>query len=108
MTHNDSDYLITRLDGKPINTKTGYEDFLNTYWIPKLKSIGIYHYIRENGDEAVHLPHDMRVTFATMWAEKGLDQTIRKKIQGHSTGDVGIDVYTKPFFSTLLKEINKL
>lgn len=108
MTHNDSDYLITRLDGKPINTKTGYEDFLNTYWIPKLKSIGIYHYIRENGDEAVHLPHDMRVTFATMWAEKGLDQTIRKKIQGHSTGDVGIDVYTKPFISTLLKEINKL
>ena len=85
-----------------------YNGFLDSYWVPKLDALGIYHYVRENGDEAVHLPHDVRATFSTRWADQGLDQTLRKKIQGHSSGDVGIDVYTKPFIATLVKEINKL
>ena len=106
--YNDSEYLITRLDGKPMRFSSDYNGFLDSYWIPKLDALGIYHYIRENGDEAVHLPHDVRATFSTRWADQRLDQTLRKKIQGHSSGDVGIDVYTKPFIATLVKEINKL
>lgn len=108
MNLNDSDYLITRYDGKNIRFSSDHNGFVETYWIPTLKSLGIYNYVRENGDKAVHYPHDVRTTFSTRWADQGLDQTLRKKIQGHSTGDVGIDVYTKPFIATLVKEINKL
>lgn len=108
LSHNESEYLITRLDGKPLRFSSDYNGFLDSYWIPKLDALGIYHYMRENGDKAVHLPHDVRATFSTRWADQSLDQNLRKKIQGHSSGDVGIDVYTKPFISTLVKEINKL
>ncbi len=108
MKRNKSEYLITRLDGKPMRFSSNYTDFLESYWIPKLKEIGIYEYTRENGDSAVHLPHDVRVTFSTRWADQKLDQTLRQKIQGHSSGDVGIDTYTKPFIESLVEEANKL
>ncbi|MBR4766974.1 MAG: hypothetical protein IK085_09465, partial [Clostridia bacterium] len=66
------------------------------------------HYIRENDEESIHRPHDMRVTFATRWADQGLNEVYRQKIQGHSTGSVGIDIYTQPFIESLVNELNKL
>lgn len=108
MKAGDSEYLIVRKEGKPFNLTDQYSSFLEDYWDPKLESLGILHYIRENGDEAKHLPHDVRVTFSTRWSDQNLNQVKRSKIQGHSTGDVGIDTYTKPFIDSLLKELNKL
>ncbi len=108
MTFNDSEYLITRYDGTPMKFETDYNGFLDTYWDKKLDELGILHYIRENGDEAIHRPHDMRMTFSTRWADQGLNEIYRKKIQGHSSGSVGIDVYTQPFIKTLVREVNKL
>ena len=88
--------------------ESDYAGFLDTYWDKKLDELGILHYVRENGEESIHRPHDMRVTFATRWADQGLNEIFRKKIQGHSAGSVGIDVYTQPFIGTLANELNKL
>lgn len=85
-----------------------YNGFLVTYWDKKLDELGILHYTRENGDRAIHRPHDMRVTFATRWADQGLNEIYRKRIQGHSSGSVGIDIYTQPFIESLCNEANKL
>lgn len=108
MNLNNSEFLITRYDGKQMKYKVDYNSFLDTYWNKKLEELGILHYVRENGDEAVHLPHDMRVTFSTRWADQGLNEIYRQKIQGHSTGSVGIDIYTQPFIESLVNELNKL
>lgn len=108
LNHSKSEYLVVRKEGTPFNLSDQYSSFLENYWEPKLESIGILHYIRENGDEATHRPHDVRVTFSTRWSDQNLDQVKRSKIQGHSTGDVGIDTYTKPFIDSLLNELNKL
>ena len=108
MKFNDSEYLITRYDGMPMRFDTDYAGFLETYWNKKLDEIGILEYVRENGDEAIHKPHDIRVTFATRWADQGLNEIYRNKIQGHSAGNVGIDIYTQPFIESLGKELNKL
>lgn len=108
MKLNDSEYLITRIDGTPMRMESDYAGFLDTYWDKKLDELGILHYVRENGEESIHRPHDMRVTFATRWADQGLNEIFRKKIQGHSAGSVGIDVYTQPFIGTLANELNKL
>lgn len=108
MEISQSDYLITRMDGTPMRFDTDYSSFLATYWDKKLNELGILHYIRENGDKAIHRPHDMRVTFATRWADQGLNEIYRQKIQGHSSGSVGIDIYTQPFIESLSAELNKL
>ncbi|MBQ8944357.1 MAG: site-specific integrase [Clostridia bacterium] len=108
MNLNDSDYLITRIDGSPMKLENDYNGYLDSYWDKKLDKLGILHYIRENGDESIHRPHDMRVTFSTRWADQGLNEVYRQKIQGHSSGSVGIDVYTQPFIESLVIELNKL
>ncbi len=108
MNLNDSDYLITRLDGTPMRFDADYNGFLATYWDKPLNELGILHYVRQNGDKSIHRPHDIRVTFATRWADQGLNEIYRKKIQGHSSGSVGIDIYTQPFIESLCNELNKL
>ena len=105
---NDSEFLITRLDGLPMRAGSDYNGFLSAYWDKTLDDLGILHYVRENGEESIHRPHDMRVTFATRWADQGLNEVYRQKIQGHSSGSVGIDVYTQPFIESLVNELNKL
>ena len=44
----------------------------------------------------------------TRWADQGLNEIFRKKIQGHSAGSVGIDIYAQPFIGTPANELNKL
>ena len=104
----DSEYLINKLNGKKLATKSDYNTFLISYWNKTLKNLGILEYTRLDGTTCQHKPHDIRTTFATRWAEQGLNPVFADKIKGHSTGKISIDVYTKPFIESLLKEINKL
>ncbi|MBR6401464.1 MAG: integrase [Firmicutes bacterium] len=55
-----------------------------------------------------HLPHDTRHTFTSMWAEKHLDEGMRRKIQGHSGKGIGEIVYTHLEIQTLKAELDKL
>lgn len=55
-----------------------------------------------------HIPHDTRHTFASMWADYGLDRNIRDYIMGHSPSGTGEKVYTHYDFDVLTKEVNKL
>lgn len=104
----DSEYLINKLDGKKFATAVDYNTFLISYWNKTLRLLGILEYTRLDGTTCQHKPHDVRTTFATRWAEQGLNPIYADKIKGHSTGKISIDVYTKPFIESLLKELNKL
>lgn len=102
------EYLITKLDGKKFNMQTGHRQYMDTYWIPILKDIGIYEYKAEDGTMQEHLPHDTRHTFTSMWKEKKLDETFRRKIQGHSGKGIGEQVYTHIDMENLKAELNQL
>ena len=52
-------------------------------------------------------PYDTRHTFTTMWKEKKLDETMRRKIQEHSGKGIGEMVYTHLDFQKLCVESNK-
>ena len=43
-----------------------------------------------------------------MWAEKKLDEAMRRKIQGHSGKGIGEIVYTHYEFEKLKEELNML
>lgn len=107
-SNEDSEHLINKLDGKKFSTAADYNTFLISYWNKALRSLGILEYTRLDGVKCQHKPHDIRTTFATRWAEQGLNPIYGDKIKGHSTGKISIDVYTKPFLQSLLKELNKL
>ena len=49
-----------------------------------------------------------RHTFTSMWAEKHLDEGMRRKIQGHSGKGIGEIVYTHLEIQTLKAELDKL
>ena len=70
--------------------------------------IGILNYCNESGNISSHMPHDTRHTFTSMWKEARLDESIRRKIQGHSGHGIGEQVYTHYDFTHLLSELNKL
>ena len=53
-------------------------------------------------------PYDTRYTFSTIAKTSGADNSIRKKIMGHSCEDLTDDVYTHEPLSYFLKEINKI
>lgn len=53
-------------------------------------------------------PYDTRYTFSTIAKTSGVDNSIRKKIMGHSCEDLTDDVYTHEPLSYFLKEINKI
>ncbi len=70
--------------------------------------MGILEYKNERGEICHHLPDDTRHTFTTIWKEKQLDESIRRKIQGHSGKGIGEEVYTHFDIQILKEELNKL
>lgn len=104
----DGEYLITKHNGKRFNFVTDHRQYTDSYWKPLLKDIGILEYKTEEGKMQEHLPHDTRHTFASMWKEKKLDETFRRKIQGHSGKGIGEQVYTHIDMERLKSEINQL
>ena len=104
----NTEYLITKLNGEKFNLQTGHRQYMDTYWMPVLKDIGIYEYKAEDGTMQEHLPHDTRHTFTSMWREKKLDETFRRKIQGHSGKGIGEQVYTHIDMENLKAELNQL
>ena len=104
----NGEYLITKHNGSKFNLKTEHGQFIDSYWSPVLRDIGILEYKNEEGEMQEHLPHDTRHTFTSMWKEKKLDETFRRKIQGHSGQGVGEQVYTHIDMENLKDEINRL
>lgn len=102
----EQEYLITSFLGKKINFKN-FNAFSEVYWEPILKELNILEY-KLNGETRTHLPYDCRHTFTSMWAKKQLNESIRRKIQGHSGKGIGDQVYTHYDIETLSAEINKL
>lgn len=104
----DSEYLITKNNGKRFDFKVDHRQYTDTYWKPILKEVGILEYKNETGEIKEHLPHDARHTFASMWKEKKLDEAFRRKIQGHSGKGIGEQVYTHIDMEKLKAELNQL
>lgn len=102
------EYLITKHNGTKFNLQTGHKHFTDIYWKQVLKEVGILEYKNEEGEMQEHQPHDTRHTFTSMWKEKKLDETFRRKIQGHSGQGVGEQVYTHIDMARLKEEINQL
>lgn len=103
-----NEYLVTNLSGGKFQFDTNHSSYVDSFWKPVLADIGILSYTNEKGKPAEHLPHDTRHTFASMWAEKKLDEAMRRKIQGHSGKGIGEIVYTHYEFEKLKEELNKL
>lgn len=104
----DGEYLVTKHNGTKFNFSTGHRQYTDGYWKPVLQDVGIYTYKDDYGNTQEHLPHDTRHTFTSMWKEKKLDETFRRKIQGHSGKGVGEQVYTHIDMQRLKEEINQL
>lgn len=105
---NDSEYLITQLNGVNFRFDTNHGQYTDTYWKPLLADMGILQYTNEKGETREHTPDDTRHTFTTMWKEKRLDEAMRRKIQGHSGKGIGEMVYTHFEFEKLREELNKV
>lgn len=104
----DGEYFINKHNGEKFNLQTGHRQFMDSYWKPILRDIGILEYKNEKGEMQEHQPHDTRHTFTSMWKEKKLDETFRRKIQGHSGQGIGEQVYTHLDMERLKEEINHL
>ena len=100
--------LITKHNGTGFDLQSGHAQFIESYWEPVLRDVGILTYKDPDGEEHNHLPHDTRHTFTSMWKEKKLDETFRRKIQGHSGKGIGEQVYTHIDMEKLIEEIDKL
>jgi integrase len=103
-----TEYLITNLSGNKFNFDTNHASYVDVFWVPLLRDMGILEYTNEKGETAEHLPDDTRHTFTTMWKEKKLDEAMRRKIQGHSGKGIGEIVYTHFELEKLKEELNKL
>lgn len=55
-----------------------------------------------------HMPHDGRVTFATMAKKAGVDEYVVKKLMGHRIDDLTERVYTKRDTEWLRQELEKI
>lgn len=55
-----------------------------------------------------HTPHDTRRTFATLAAEAGMNEHVRKLIMGHKNPDLTERVYTQRGIDELRREIAKI
>lgn len=102
------EYLITKLNGEKFDFQNAHGQYTETYWKPVLRDIGILEYTNEEGEIKEHRPHDTRHTFTSMWKEKKLDETYRRKIQGHSGQGIGEQVYTHIDMENLKAELNQL
>lgn len=103
-----TEYLITNLSGGKFNFDVNHGAYVDSFWTPVLRDIGILEYTNASGETAEHLPDDTRHTFTTMWKEKKLDEAMRRKIQGHSGKGIGEMVYTHFELEKLKEELNKL
>lgn len=103
-----TEYLITNLSGGRFDFFANHGAYVNTFWTPILRDIGILEYTNAKGEVAEHLPDDTRHTFTTMWKEKKLDEAMRRKIQGHSGKGIGEIVYTHFELEKLREELNNL
>lgn len=107
MHKNDSEYLLTQINGKEFRFNTNHSQYTESYWIPLLRDMGILEYKNDKGEIKEHTPDDTRHTFTTLWKEKRLDESMRRKIQGHSGKGIGEIVYTHYEFELLKEELNK-
>lgn len=103
-----NEYLLTNLSGGRFNFDVNHRSYIDTYFTPILDEIGILYYTNDSGEKRTHLPDDTRHTFTTMWKEKRLDESMRRRIQGHSGKGIGEAVYTHYDLMMLRKELNKL
>ena len=90
----DCEYLIHTPDHKHFE----YRNYYDSYWTPLMESLGFE-----------HKPHDTRHTCISMLAEAHVDQTMIKKIVGHSGAMTLTErVYTHLDTEALLEAINKI
>lgn len=103
-----NEYLLTNLSGRRFNFDTNHSSYTDSFFIPLLDEIGILYYINDQNETKAHLPDDTRHTFTTLWKEKRLDESMRRRIQGHSGKGIGEIVYTHYDLMMLRDELNKL
>ena len=103
----DSEYLITQPDGTPIDFQLRHRHYVLNYWTPLLADMGILQYTNMRGEVKEHAPHDTRHTFTSRWKDKKLDESMRRKIQGHSGKGQGEITYTHHELEKLLAELNQ-
>ena len=90
--NNNSDYLICNAS----NRKFTYSTFLRNYWLPLMSEFGFE-----------HLPHDTRHTTVSMLVKANVNQTLIKRIVGHSGAmDLTEKVYTHFDVQQLVDAIN--
>lgn len=94
MNKNGSDYLLSTPDGEHFL----YRNYYDAYWKPFMEQTGM-----------AHRPHDTRHTTISMLAAKNVNQTIIKRIVGHS-GAMSLTerVYTHFEIKQLLDAIDLL
>lgn len=92
LSANNSEYLIATPEGKHFT----YHNYKDSYWITLMKELNLD-----------HLPHDTRHTTVSMLAKAGVNQTIIKRIVGHS-GAMSLTekVYTHFDIKQLVDAIN--
>ena len=69
MERHDCNYLLCSPDGEPFK----YRNYYDAYWKPLIQELGME-----------HLPHDTRHTTISLLAKANVNQTIIKRIVGHS------------------------
>lgn len=90
----DCEYLLHT----PQNQHFDYRNYKDSYWAPLMESLGFD-----------HLPHDTRHTCISMLVEAHVDQTMIKKIVGHSGAMTLTEkVYTHLDVEALVEAINKI
>ena len=91
---NGSDYLICNVE----SNKMIYHTFIRTYWKPLMKELNLD-----------HIPHDTRHTTISLLARAEVNQTIIKRIVGHSGAmDLTEKVYTHFDIQQLIDAINMI
>jgi integrase len=91
---NRSNYLICNVE----SNKMVYHTFIRTYWKPLMKELNLD-----------HIPHDTRHTTISLLARAEVNQTIIKRIVGHSGAmNLTEKVYTHFDIQQLIDAINKI
>ena len=93
MDKNDCEYLLSTPDGKHFE----YRNYYDSYWMPLMEQMGMF-----------HRPHDTRHTCVSLLADAGVDERMVKKIVGHKGQGVTQTVYTHFEIEALLDAINKI
>lgn len=93
MDESKSQYLINDKH----NQKLAYHNFMKYHYYPFMEILGIS-----------HTPHECRHTFISMTANNQFNNVMIKRIVGHKTNDITIDIYTHFRINELIDEIDKL